>query len=157
MIRSPYNQLKDTTSPSLPSGGQWKFYPSTAPIWYGCSSSQTGSIPLYGWSNPQGDFVWSPSKTTLFTGQSGNNGYTVTNGGNPILHIYSTKTSANQFPVYSLVGHSMDYNMDFHTTAVNTTTISDSSWQGDIVYNSPSGTIYSSEYGTGRLGYVFIP
>lgn len=152
LIHNTDFQLLESTSPTLPDG-TWTYYPNALPIWYGCATGGTGMVPLYRWlKSSTGDSMWSPSNLTLFTGGSGNQGYSVTNSGQPIFYVYSSKVSDSVLPLYSLYGHQDDFNIDYHCSAVNTTTIN-GGW-GSIVYNS--GTVFDGPSGTGLLGYVYI-
>jgi hypothetical protein len=146
------NQLKESLIPTTPSG--WVYYPNASPIWYGCNASGTGTIPLYGWANSStGDFMFAKTGTSpLFGNGLGNNGYTVTNSGLPLLHIYTTKVSTAALPVYGLTGFQSDTNDEYHCTAINSNTL-DGGWS-EIVYNGPS--TYDTDSATGLLGYALI-
>lgn len=137
------------------SGGS-AYYPNSEPIWYGCSDGGSGKTPLYGWQNNKtGDFTFSPSKTDSKTG---NSDYQLINNGNPMLYVFSSRENNFLLPLYRLVGHSMDWDRDFHTTGLNQLVINDPAWEGDIVYatdnNIESGNIITPNYGL--LGYAYL-
>lgn len=54
-----HNKNDPVHTPQLHAEKGWKFVDSPSPLWYGLSSQEPGTIPLYGWINDKRDFAWS--------------------------------------------------------------------------------------------------
>lgn len=128
------------------------YYNGTLPSWAGCSATGTNLVPVYIWQSSSltfnNDFVFALSNVQPF--KSGTQGYTLTNGGNPVLYV-STISASNLVPIYTLAGFNTIDGQTYHCTSPGLT-ILQVPMDGQIVTYSG----FQDDINNGLLGNFFF-